>query len=155
MEVRALTPEDAADIAAWRYPGREATYDVGELVTPEGGFWAVGHDGALVGYCCFGHEARVPGVSAQDGTLDVGYGMRPELVGQGRGRTFVAAILAFAVGRFRPDRLRLLILDWNQRSRRVAEELGFRTDSSLTNEQGTFLVFVRTAGRADTSRSRT
>jgi RimJ/RimL family protein N-acetyltransferase len=143
VEVRALTPEDAVDIAAWRYPGREATYDVGEIVTPEDGFWAVEHDHALVGYCCFGHEARVPGVSAQDGTLDVGYGMRPELVGQGVGRTFVAAILAFAVRRFEPDRLRLLILDWNERSQRVAEALGFRRNSSVTNSQGTFLVMVR------------
>jgi hypothetical protein len=32
VEVRGFTPEDAVDIAAWRYPGREATYDVGEIV---------------------------------------------------------------------------------------------------------------------------
>ncbi len=143
MEVRALTPEDAADIAAWRYPGRESTYDVVEVVTPEDGFWAVEHEGELVGYCCFGHEARVPGVQEQEGTLDVGYGMRPERVGHGLGRTFVGAILAFAVGRFDPERLRLLILDWNERSRRVAEALGFRVHSTVANEQGVFLMTVR------------
>jgi hypothetical protein len=82
VEVRALTPEDAADIAAWRYPGREATYDVVEVVTARDGFWAVEHEGDLVGYCC---------------------------------------------------------------SRRVAEALSFRVDSTVTNEQGVFQVLVRLA----------
>jgi ribosomal-protein-alanine N-acetyltransferase len=71
--------------------------------------------------------------------------MRPEHVGHGLGRTFVGAILAFAVDRFEPERLRLLILDWNQRSRRVAEALSFRVDSTVANEQGTFIVLVRPA----------
>jgi RimJ/RimL family protein N-acetyltransferase len=143
VEVRGLTPEDAVDIAAWRYPGREATYDVGEIVTPEDGFWAVEHEGELMGYCCFGPEARVPGVQEQDGTLDVGYGMRPERVGQGLGRAFVGAIVAFGVDRFEPERLRVLILDWNLRSRRVAEALSFQVDATVTNEQGTFVALIR------------
>ena len=62
MEIRPLTETDAAAIATWRYPGRYATYDVGEVVTHERGFWAIEHEADLVGYCCFGHEARVPGV---------------------------------------------------------------------------------------------
>jgi [ribosomal protein S18]-alanine N-acetyltransferase len=93
LEVRRLTESDAAAIATWRYPGRYATYDVGEIVNPERGFWAVDHDADLVGYCCFGSEARVPGVVEEDGVLDVGYGMRPDLMGHGLGGVFVQAIL--------------------------------------------------------------
>jgi ribosomal-protein-alanine N-acetyltransferase len=143
VDVRALTPADGEDIAGWRYPGRESTYDVGSVVTSEEGYWAVEHEGRLAGYCCVGAEARVPGVEEADGVLDVGYGMRPELVGQGRGRAFVGAILGFAVREFAPERFRMSILDWNERSRRVAEAHGFRQVASVTNDNGTFLVMER------------
>lgn len=82
MEVRPLANADAEAIATWSYPGRESTYDVGAIVTAEQGIWAVEDSTELVGYCCFGLEARVPGVDAEEGTLDVGYGMRPDLVGK-------------------------------------------------------------------------
>lgn len=142
-KVRQLTAPDPKAIAAWRYPGRYATYDVGEIVTAARGFWAVTRDDELVGYCCFGAEARVPGVEGEPGTLDVGYGMRPDLVGHGSGRAFVTCILEFASDRYSPQRLRLLILDWNDRSRRVAEGLGLRRRSSVHNEEGEFLLMVR------------
>ncbi|HEX5901526.1 MAG TPA: GNAT family N-acetyltransferase [Actinomycetota bacterium] len=143
MEVRHLTKSDAVAIARWRYPGRYATYDVGEIVTPERGFWAVGHGADLVGYCCFGHEARVPGVVDEDGVLDVGYGMRPDLTGHGLGRVFVRAILDFAVDMYSPQRLRLLILDWNDRSLKVAEALGFQSEGVQESTEGDFVVMTR------------
>jgi [ribosomal protein S18]-alanine N-acetyltransferase len=145
MEIRPLTDTDAEAIATWRYPGRYATYDVGEIVTPERGFWAVEHEADLVGYCCFGHDARVPGVAEEEGILDVGYGMRPDLMGQGLGGEFVGAILDFAIRGFSPRRLRLLILDWNDRSRKVADALGFQNEGVLRSTQGVFLVMTREA----------
>ena len=142
MEIRPLTAIDAQAIASWRYPGRYSTYDV-EVATSELGFWAVEHEAGLVGYCCFGQEARVPGVVEEEGILDVGYGMRPDLMGQGLGREFVGAILDFAVLRFSPRRLRFLILEWNERSRRVAEALGFRSEGVLGTGEGPFLIMTR------------
>jgi [ribosomal protein S18]-alanine N-acetyltransferase len=150
MEVRALTETDADKIATWRYPGRYGTYDVGEVVTPERGFWAIEREAGLVGYCCFGQEARVPGVIEEEGILDVGYGLRPDLMGQGLGREFVRVILDFAIRRFSPRRLRLLILAWNDRSRKVAEALGFERERILRSAEGDFVVMTREAlrGRA-------
>jgi len=84
-------------------PGRYATYNITTPPTEDEGFWAVEDERELVGYCCFGAEARVPGVEAETGTLDVGYGLRPDLVGLRRGRDFVEAILAFGTQRFTPD----------------------------------------------------
>ena len=131
MKVRELTDRDVRDISAWRYEGDYATYDVTGGVSPGLGYFAVERAGRLAGYCCFGAEARVPGVPAEAGTLDVGYGMRPELVGRGLGRAFVGAILAFGMRRFDPERLRMLILRWNVRSRRVAEGHGFVVSGSF------------------------
>lgn len=146
MEVRALTPADAEAIAGWRYPGRYSTYDVGEPVTRARGYWAVTHEDELAGYCCFGPCARVPGIEAENGVLDVGYGMRPDLMGQGLGRAFVGAILDFAVNEFDAEKLRLLILDWNQRSRRVAEAVGFRDEGFVRTEESGFRVMARLMG---------
>ena len=127
----------------WRYPDEYSTYDVGEIVAPADGCWAVEDEGELVGYCCFGPEARVPGVEEEEGTLDVGYGMRPDLVGKGFGRAFVEAIVDFAEGEFSSQRLRLLILSWNQRSRKVAEALGFQNIGIAESGEGDFLVMTR------------
>jgi [ribosomal protein S18]-alanine N-acetyltransferase len=140
MEVRPLTRTDSEAIATWRYPGRDSTYDVGVIVTAEQGFWAVEDSAQLVGYCCFGVEARVPGVDEEDGALDIGYGMRPDLVSKGSGRAFVAAILAFAVKEFSPQRFRVLILSWNERSRKVAEALGFQEEGIVPSTEGEFRV---------------
>ena len=143
MEIRPLTEAHGDAIATWRYPDRYSTYDVGEGATPADGYWAVVSEGELVGYCCFGLEARVPGIEEEGDTLDVGYGMRPDLLGKGFGRAFVAAIVDFAVDEFSPQRLRLLILTWNQRSRKVAEALGFQKTGIAGSGEGDFLVMMR------------
>lgn len=63
-----MTKADAEAIAAWRYRGRYSTYDVGEIVTSARG--SVAHETELVGYCCFGPEARVPGIDEEEGTTE-------------------------------------------------------------------------------------
>ena len=142
MRTRDLTPDETARPLGWRYPGAYATYDVEGALGPDRGFFGVeGEDGELVGFGCTGAEARVPGVDREDGTVDVGYGMRPDLTGQGRGREFVGAVLERVVERHPEARLRMSILQWNGRSRRVAEGHGFR----VTGRAGDFDVLVREA----------
>jgi RimJ/RimL family protein N-acetyltransferase len=145
MEVRPLTPEDATAIASWRYPGRDATYDEVEVPSAARGYWAVHHDGELVGSCCFGEPARVPGVVGEPGILDVGYGMRPDLMGQGLGRSFIGAILGFGGKEFSPRRFRVLILEWNGRSRASARSVGFEEEGTVQSTEGTFVVMTRDA----------
>ena len=149
MKVRRLTDADVRDITAWRYEGRYSAYDVTGGISPGLGYFAVENDRCLVGYCCFCAEARVPGIEEEDGTLDVGYGLRPELVGRGLSRSFIGAILAFGIERRRPRRLRVLVLRWNERSRRAAERQGFER----TGAHGDFDLLTRDvdpAGEAET-----
>lgn len=153
MKVRALTSADAAAIAAWRYPGRYSTYDCDGAAELERDHWAVTDErGELVGYCAFGAAARVAGAAAEAGTLDIGYGMKPERMGGGDGRRFVAAILQFAVRREDPRRLRLFVLDWNERSRRVAAAHGFVVEGAVEGDGARFLVMVRQARGQRTAR---
>jgi RimJ/RimL family protein N-acetyltransferase len=145
VRARELTVDEAERPLGWRYPGRYATYDARGPLGGDRGFFAVEDEGDLAGFGCVGVEARVPGVEEEPGTIDVGYGMRPDLVGQGRGRSFVAAVLDYVAERNPGARLRMSILRWNGRSRRVAEGHGFR----VTGRAGDFDVLVREAAAAD------
>src|SRR5206468_9220263 len=53
-------------------------------------------DGELVGFCTFGEDARVAGYIYPDDALDIGVGMRPDLVGRGLGLAFTREVLDFA-----------------------------------------------------------
>lgn len=84
--------------------------------------------GALVAYCTFGPDGQVPGWDYSRDGLDIGLGVRPDLTGQGRGATYVAAVVDFAWRRFGPRaaRLRVAIAAFNVRAQRVWEKAGFR-----------------------------
>jgi len=87
VQARELTVEEAERPLDWHYPEPYETYDAAWPLGSDRGFFAVDDDsGELVGYGCVGAEARVPGVEEEAGTVDVGYGMRPDLIGHGRGR---------------------------------------------------------------------
>jgi RimJ/RimL family protein N-acetyltransferase len=122
----------ASEICGWRYPEPFAQYDIGEgairtLLDPRNAYFAARDaQGALVGFCCFGPDAQVPGGTYDDSALDVGLGLRPDLSGKGAGRAFTRAVLAFGCDRFAPQSFRVTIASWNTRSLRVHEQLGFR-----------------------------
>jgi RimJ/RimL family protein N-acetyltransferase len=144
VRARELTVEEAERPLGWRYPEPYATYDAEGPLGSDLGFFAVDDEnGDLVGFGCTGAEARVPGVEEEAGTVDVGYGMRPDLVGQGLGREFVGAVLARVAEANPSARLRMSILRWNDRSRRVAQAHGFR----VVGRAGEFDVLVREAAR--------
>ena len=144
MHARDLTVEEAEKPLGWRYPEPYTTYDADGPLGRDLGYFAIeAGDGGLVGFGCTGAEARIPGVEEEAGTTDVGYGMRPDLVGRGLGREFVGAVLEHVVAEHPCDRLRMSIYRWNGRSRRVAEAHGFR----VVGEAGEFDVLVREAAR--------
>jgi [ribosomal protein S18]-alanine N-acetyltransferase len=146
MRVRELTPADLDDIAGWRYDDRWAVYDSEGPLDPGLGYWAVvdgeGAAERLVGFGCLGEDARVPGLPEADGVLDVGVGMRPDLVGQGLGPEFATTVLEFARGRG-ATRLRAVVQDWNARSLRLVERLGFVRTGTHPVGDVTFVVVER------------
>lgn len=141
---RPISEEDARAISQWRYEEPYAMYNgdltgMAALLDLRNAYYSItGRDGELVGYCCFGPDARVPGGDYDDVALDVGLGMRPDFTGKGRGLEFFTAILNFGRERFRPAAFRLTVAAFNQRAIRVYERAGFDPGSRFesTNEGG-------------------
>jgi RimJ/RimL family protein N-acetyltransferase len=132
-----ITESEARAIVGWRYecpytvydcPADEAEGLVRFMLDPASGYHAV-HDATsgLIGFCCFGADARVPGGDYADETaLDVGLGLRPDLTGRGLGPAFVEAVAAFARTHLGHHHLRLTVAAWNRRAIRAYEKAGFR-----------------------------
>src|SRR5438105_4467021 len=117
--IRPLRDSEASQVAAWAYEPPFNIYD-GDPAHPEGylaldadgfGYYAVARrtDDEVVGFCCFGSEARVKGQEPQEGVLDVGGGVRPDLVSQGLATQVFPLVLAFAQERFSPQRFRTAV----------------------------------------------
>jgi ribosomal-protein-alanine N-acetyltransferase len=145
-ELTPLTAEHGEAMAEWRYPGPWAIYDRAGAIDPSEGFWAV-VDGAgeVVGYACFGVEARVPGLEERPGVLDVGVGLRPDLTGQGRGREFATAVLDHGRAVSGARRLRAVVQDWNARSRALLSRLGFEEAGTHDVGEVRFVIYERIA----------
>jgi GNAT superfamily N-acetyltransferase len=170
--------------AAYNCPADEVDDFVRGILDPDNHYYAVRDEGGgLVGYCCFGPDARVPGgeyadaadprvrpeearssgdssmagASRTPGTpdtsgipgtstasggpgesgtlaLDVGLGLRPDLIGRGLGAGFLDAISTFAARQLGHRRLRVTVAAWNLRAIRLYEKAGFRTGHTFTRD---------------------
>jgi ribosomal-protein-alanine N-acetyltransferase len=152
MQVRPIKPADAQEFATWRYPEPYSMYDaapedVDTYLDPANGYMTVTDElGEVIGMCCFGPDARVPGGTYDDDPIDIGTGMRPDLTGQGLGLIFFDAILDEASRRFPGRPLRTTVAAFNERAQRLVFRAGFTEDQRFRSPQGReFLVCVRRA----------
>ena len=146
-----MRKQDAEEIVSWRYPVPYAMYnlsknDIPILLNTENRYFSV-HDGPgqLMGFCCYGKEARVPGgeyTEDEPKVLDVGLGMDPEKIGKGFGKLFINTILAYALEEFKPVKFRVSIADFNKRSQRAFQNQGFKEVASF-NRIGDGMKFVQ------------
>ena len=160
---RLMSEEDARAILQWRYEAPYSVYnpdpenleeDLRGLLDPRYAYHSiVTEQGDLVGYCCFGLDAQVPGGDYSEDALDVGAGLRPDLTGRGLGSGFLNAILDFAREKFAPGAFRATGAAFNRRALRNWEKLGFQpvqTFASRVHPDGLrFVVLMREASFAE------
>jgi RimJ/RimL family protein N-acetyltransferase len=86
----------------------------------------------------------VPGGAYADDAVDVGGGLRPELVGQGLGRAFLDAIAAAAGRRFAGRALRATVAAFNRRALKLVTGAGFvEVERFRRPDDLEFVVLVR------------
>src|SRR5688572_13654455 len=155
-----LAPLDAANaraIIGWRYPPPYAVYNVlaeGEvlenlvnfLADPLNRYYSILDEREeLVGFCCFGLDAQVPGGDYRVEALDIGLGVRPDLTGQGHGMDFVLCVLEAASRLFAPSKVRVTIAAFNTRAQRVWEKVGFQRTHRFNRNQDSepFVILLK------------
>jgi RimJ/RimL family protein N-acetyltransferase len=138
---RLLGAEEARAIGSWTYPPPFELYDVRSddpvaLFTARDergyGYYPVQDGPDLVGFVCFGAEARVRGQQEQAGTCDIGMGVVPTRLSSGLGTAVLPAALRFAAERFGAVRARVAVAAFNERSLRLCTSAGFRTVREFT-----------------------
>lgn len=160
--IKPMTAVDAQALLYWQYSGDYAIYsmsteyaaaDVHFFVDPRNRYYAIDRINdslgrGLGGFCCFGHDAQVPGGDYSEAALDIGLGMRPDLTGQGLGTLFLGTILDFARQTFAPQLFRATIASFNGRSRRVFAKQGFEERARFMSghtQPHEFVIVIRPA----------
>lgn len=141
-----LETEQALAILTWRYPHPYDCYnfdtdtaqaDLSYLLNPENAFFAIlNRQGELEGYCSFGLDGQVPGGDYSADALDIGMGIRPDLVGQGRGKYYAQAVAQHGLEHCDARQLRVTIATFNKRAQRVWATLGFKPVTTFTKTYG-------------------
>ena len=141
-----MTKAYATEIVdTWKYEGAYSIYDYSNeaehMLDSEawgcGIFAVLDPEGALVGelsieffdkegkyteYADFGNEELI-----NQKELWIGFGLRPDLIGQGRGADFVTACVQHAVqqSRYRGEYVRLGVATFNERAIKAYQKAGF------------------------------
>jgi [ribosomal protein S18]-alanine N-acetyltransferase len=155
LTVRPFDLAEACEAAHWAYEPPFDLYD-SDPAKPELfleidgdglGYYALSSptDG-VVGFCCFGAQARVRPQRAEEGTLDLGAGIRPTRLSEGVGTRALPLILEFANDHWSPQNFRVAIASFNERSLRLCQSAGFTRVGSFRNHQRrAFLELMRDA----------
>ena len=160
-----LNRQQAVAIHNWKYPSPYDYYnfnpetiqeDLCYLLEEKNAFLAIlnqQRELELEGYCSFGIDGQVPGGCYSAEALDIGIGLRPDLVGQRRGKHYAQAVARYGANQYSLKHLRVTIAKFNQRAQRVWQQLGFNLVDNFikmgTEEE--FVIMTR-AIPSDTSK---
>lgn len=154
LTFRLLEKEHALAILNWRYTSPYDYYnfnpntlqeDLCYLLDSKNAFCAILNlQEELEGYCSFGLDGQVLGGDYSDKALDIGMGIRPDLVGQGRGKCYAQAVAEYGAHQYGTQQLRVTIAGFNKRAERVWEQLGFEQVERFVKINGgdEFVVMV-------------
>ena len=144
--LRRMTRTDAEEIAAWRYTGGREIYNA--ETTPEsirefldGCHFSLSRrfGGRPEAFVSFGESAALPlqelrNIYEDESYTDLSLGLKPELCGQGLGRSLAAAAVRFCAVCFPGDGFRLTVARDNVPALRIYRDLGFSPVAEFTAE---------------------
>jgi len=121
---------DAFTIAGWRYPGEYKFYDIGlvSLLSALVAEKLLGVINVLKYYAVFDTQGKIMGIftfTRFGKTVELGLGIRPDLMGHGVGLAFIRAGMDYAQELFHPQTYKLEVATFNKRAIKVYERAGF------------------------------
>ena len=135
-----MTIEYALLVTRWTYDGIYSIYNHGEAFVTDcmdGMHFAfLDLNRELLGYLCYGIEAKIPTVEADvydDNYLDIGLHIRPDLTGKKLGSSFLRACLKYAQKTFDANNYRATIASFNERALNLCVHSGFYVDQTVTH----------------------
>lgn len=141
-----MTQEQAEEIAFnWHYEAEYSFYDMDadkddlvEFLDPQkrgDSNFVVTQDNDIIGFFSFNKVAIH--------TIDIGLGMRPNLIGNGNGLEFIRAGLEFAISKYAPRKITLSVATFNQRAIKVYRKIGFEeVNTFMQDTNGDYFEFV-------------
>jgi RimJ/RimL family protein N-acetyltransferase len=156
FKITTLTEEQIRTSIAWEYSAPYAMYNISTedmesqvrfFSDPENGYFAITDEqGELLGFCNFGADARVPGGDYSTVAIDIGMGMRPDLIGKGFGKQHASAVFNFAATVYPQQQHRVTIAEFNLRAQRLCHRFGFTPLSRFTRtaDGQPFIIMIRT-----------
>lgn len=139
MKIEEMKQPKAEEIAnSWKYDGEYAFYDMAadpedyeEIMCPNlrgNRYFSVFDNDALIGFSC---------VEQEESFIELGLGLRPDLMGHGKGRAFLEEILCYVKKRYLFESIHLDVASFNQRAIKVYERAGFvKTGNVLVATNG-------------------
>ena len=151
IHLERFSTADAEAVLGWRYAGDFASYDLSSddescFADPNSEYLAIRCELELIGFICLGAEARVAGMIEDSELLDVGVGIRPDLVGRGESQHLMPAIVSLLDERTGQIALRAVVKAWNRRAQRAAEHAGFQSSGAHKNAKGSWVLLIRQNG---------
>lgn len=150
LDIRPLTRAQAESLLTWRYPSPYDFYNpppesdgvVDNLLDAKWHFHGVSQQDNFIGYASYGEDGQLPGGHYVDDALDIGLGLRPDLIGQGFGIVFAGAIFDFAIERFDPIALRLTVAEFNARALHLYLKLGFEEQAAFWHNRTRYRILT-------------
>ncbi|MCC5807336.1 MAG: GNAT family N-acetyltransferase [Opitutales bacterium] len=153
LSLKPISEAYAREIASWQY---ESPYDIyghppsdqedaiAYLMADENNVFAVIRDGEVIGFRSFGEDGQVPGGKYEEGYLDTGGGLRPDLTGKGMGEEVIRKGLEIGSDYYVADRFRVTVAAFNQRALKVCRRIGFREVQRFRRQVGSeqFAILV-------------
>lgn len=166
IEFRVIGKDQAQAILSWCYASPYDFYnfkpethhsDLSYMLDPKNAFFAILNEHkTLEGFCSFGKDGQVLGGSYEAPALDIGFGLRPDLTGKGKGRGYAESVVEYGVSRYRAIFLRVTVATFNQRALRVWRYLNFEpAETFVSPNSGTeFVTMTREADFEEFSKAR-
>jgi ribosomal-protein-alanine N-acetyltransferase len=156
VKFRQLSALEAEAIIRWRYTDEYSVYDISDasmessvkyMIDPGNRFFGAYEDEELVGFCSIGTDGQVPGGLYDRSAMDIGAGMRPDLVGKHGGGRFLRSVIEFVESETGGGNLRATIASWNERALRAVRAVGFIPQNTFIGSDGKqFTIVVRAGG---------